>query len=89
MIRIIDLDDSGLTTEQVLESVQSADGAILRRSGQVVARLEPADNDDLEDELWARAPEQIQRGQEARERFRRGESIPHDQVRRELGLDSD
>lgn len=49
----------------------------------------PADELDLADELWARAPEQIERGRKAREEFERGETIPEEQVRRELGLEPD
>jgi hypothetical protein len=86
MLPVIDLNDSGLTLQQVLDSVSRPTGAILRRGGRVIARIEPADDIDLEDEAWAHAPEQVARGQAARERFARGEGIPHEQLKRELGL---
>lgn len=87
MIKIIDIDDSGLSTEQLLESVSCPEGAIVRRGGRVVARIEPADDEDLEEELWLRQPEQVERGQQARDEYKRGETIPHEQVCRELGIE--
>lgn len=86
MIRVIDLDEHGLTMQQVLESIGSPEGAVLRRDGQVIARLEAADEIDLEDEIWARAPEQVARGQAARQRLHGGETLSHDEIKRELGL---
>jgi len=84
------MEDTGLTTEQVLQSVRSPAGAILRHHGRVIARIEPADEIDLEDELWMRQPEQIARGEEAREEFRQGKTRPHEEVWREiLGDDSE
>lgn len=86
MIRIIDLDDEGLSLQQVLECIETPAGAVLRRKGHVIARLEPADDVDIEDLKWAERPEQARRGQEARERFARGEGTSHDELRKELGL---
>ena len=86
MIRVIDLNDDGLTLQQVIDSVKSPEGAILRQKGKVIARLEPADELDLDDDAWSHAPEQITRGQAARERFGQGQAVPHDQVKRELGI---
>ncbi len=66
MVRVIDLDKGGLTAEQVHDSIQSPEGAILREGGRVIARLEPADEIDLDDETWAHDPEQVTRGAAAR-----------------------
>jgi hypothetical protein len=84
MVRVIDLDERGLTAEQVVESVRACEGAILRRAGKVIARIEPADEIDLDDELWARAPEQIARGEAARQRFESGTSVSHGQLKRAI-----
>jgi len=88
MIRVIDLDEDGLTTQQVLDSLQSCEGAILRQKGRVIARIEPADETDFEDETWAHAPAQVARGEEARRRFQQGQSLSHEDLKRELGTDS-
>ena len=87
MIRVIDLDEGGLTKQQVLDSIRSPEGAILRRDGKVIARLEPADEIDLEDDQWAHAPEQVARGEAARRRFQERASVSHDDVKRQLGGD--
>ncbi len=84
MIRVIDLNDEGLTTQQVLDSIQSPEGAILRQGGRVIARLERADEIDLEDEQWAHAPEQVARGDAARKRFEQGQSLAHEDVKRQI-----
>ena len=81
---MIDLNEGGLTTQQVLDLVRLPEGAILRREGKVIARLEPADEIDLDDDQWAHAPEQIARGEAARRRFEEGRSLSHEDVKREL-----
>src|SRR5512139_512030 len=74
MIRVIDLSENGLTAEQVRDSIQSPGGAIVREAGRVIARIEPADETDLDNELWAHDPGQIARGAAARQRFEQGQS---------------
>ncbi len=86
MIRMIDLEDAGLTIEQVRNAVNDPAGAALRVNGHVIARLEPADDLDVESEDWARQPEQVARGDAARQRLANGQARTHDQVMRELGL---
>ena len=86
-MKVIDIPESGLSAQQLLESIQSPDGVILRHNGRVIARLQPADDIDLEDEIWARQPEQIERGRRAREEYRKGETISHEQLCAELGID--
>ncbi|HSW46559.1 MAG TPA: hypothetical protein VLM89_13410 [Phycisphaerae bacterium] len=89
MVRVIDLKEGGLTAEQVRDSIQSPDGAILREGGRVIARIQPADEIDLDDEIWAHDAEQVARGAAARQRFEQGQSCAHDdlkeQLRRECG----
>jgi hypothetical protein len=89
MIRVIDLSEKGLTAEQVRDSIQSPEGAIVREAGRVIARIEPADETDLDDETWAHEPEQIARGAAARERFERGESVAHEDLEQQLRPESD
>lgn len=84
MIIVIDVNESGLTPEQVLESVRNPEGAILRREGKVIGRIEPADEIDLEDEVWVHATEQVERGLAARRRSEAGESISHDKLKQQL-----
>ena len=84
MVRVIDLDENGLSVDQVIDSIRSSEGALLRRDGRVIARLQAADDIDLDDELWAHEPEQLARGDAARQRLRRGESTAHDEVKRQL-----
>ena len=84
MVRVIDIDDSGLSVSDVLESIRSPDGAILRRGGRVIAQLFAADETDLEDEKWAHAPEQLARGDAARERRGKRQTQSHDDVKRDL-----
>ena len=84
MVRVIDIDENGLTAEQVVSSVTAPDGAILRRNGRVIARLEPADQIDLDDETWAHTPEQVARGNAARKRFEGGRSTSHNQLKQDL-----
>jgi hypothetical protein len=89
MVRVIDLDKGGLTAEQVHDSLQSPEGAILREGGRVIARLEPADEIDLEDELWAHDPAQAVRGADARQRFEQGQSCAHEDLKQQLRRDSE
>jgi hypothetical protein len=89
MIRVIDLNEKGLTAEQVRDSVQSPEGAILREGGRVIARIEPADEIDLDDEMWAHGPEQVARGAAARQRFEKGESITHENLKQQLERESE
>lgn len=84
MVRIIDLDDRGLTTAQILEFLQLPGGAVLRQHGRVIGRLDTMDHIDLEDELWAHQPEQVARGQAARARFDRDEGLPHDELKHRM-----
>ena len=84
MIRIVDLGDGGLSAQEVLNSIASPEGVILRRDGRVIARLEPADELDLDDEVWSHAPEQVERGKAARRRFETGASISHEEVKRQV-----
>lgn len=86
MVMVIDLDDEGLSLQQVIQSLKRPTGVLLRRKGTVIARLEPADELDLDDEIWARAPKQLARGRAARKRFEQGLGIPHEEVKRRLGL---
>ena len=81
MVKIVDLGDEGLTVQQLLDLANVSAGVILRRGGAVIARLEPADELDLEDELWAHAPEQVARGKAARARAAGGQAIDHDEVK--------
>jgi hypothetical protein len=55
----------------------------------VIARIEPADETDLDDEMWAHHPEQVARGTTARQRFERGQSIPHETLKRQLEQESE
>ncbi len=89
MIRVSDLDKGRLTAEQVHDSIQLPEGAILREGGRVVARREPADEVDLEDEWWAHDPEQVIRGVAARHRFKQGQFLAHEDVKQRLGRESD
>ncbi len=84
VVTVIDLDDAGLTLQQVLDSGRWPNGAILRSGGRVVARLEKADELDLEDEVWAHQPEQVARGERARARLANNEGMAHDEVKRQL-----
>ncbi len=84
MIRVIDLTEGGLTAEQVHDSIQSAEGAILCEGGRVIARIEPADEIDLEDEIWAHDPRQVARGAAARQRFEQGQSCDHEDLKRQM-----
>ena len=89
MVRVIDLDEGGLTAEQLHDSIRSPEGALLREEGRVIARLEPADEIDLEDEIWAHDPEQVARGTAARQRLEQGESLAHEDVKQQLRRESD
>ena len=89
MVRVIDLNEGGLTAEQVRDSIQSPEGAILREKGRVIARIEPADEIDLDDELWAHDPEQVARGAAARQRFEQGQSYVHEDLKQQLRRESD
>ena len=84
MIRVIDLNEGGLTAEQVRDSIQSPQGAILRKGGRVIARIEPADEIDLDDEIWAHDPQQVARGAAARQRFEQGKTCAHEDLKEEL-----
>ena len=86
MVTVIDLEDDGLTLREVIQSIKQPAGVFLRRKGTVIARLEPVDELDLDDEIWAHAPKQIARGRAARRRFDQGLGIPLEEVRRRLGL---
>ncbi len=88
MIRVIDLNEKGLTAEQVHDSIRSPEGAILREGGRVIARIEPADETDLDDEKWAHAPEQVARGTAARQRFEKGQSCTHEDLTEQLKRES-
>ena len=89
MIRVIDLSEEGLTAEQVRDSIQSPEGAIVREGGRVIARIEPADETDLDDETWAHDPEQVTRGTAARQRFEQGQSCAHEDLKKQLERESD
>lgn len=89
MIRVIDLSEEGLTAKQVHDSIRSPEGAILREGGRVIARIEPADETDLDDEKWAHEPEQVARGAAARQRFEKGESITHESLKQQLERESE
>lgn len=86
MARIIDIDENGLTPEQVMDCVTGSGGAMIRRDGHIVAKIEPADDVDLDDDAWAHAAEQVVRGDAARDRYGRGEVVSHDELKRRLGL---
>ena len=86
MVSVIDIDDEELSLRQLIQSVKRSSGVFLRRKGTVIARLEPADELDLEDDAWARAPQQVARGRAARKRFEEGRGIPLEEVKRRLGL---
>lgn len=86
MRRVIELDDAGLTLKQVLRSLATPRGAILRRGGRVVGRIAAIDEVDLEDEAWVRKPRQIERFAAARRRFEEGLGVPLEAVERRLGL---
>jgi hypothetical protein len=88
MVRVIDLSEKGLTAEQVHDSIRSPEGAIVRESGRVIARIEPADETDLEDEMWAHEPEQVARGAAARQRFEKGQSCAHEDLTQQLKRES-
>ena len=66
MIKIIELDENGLSPRQLMDSLDSPEGAMLRQNGHIIARIKPAEDADLEDELWTRQPEQIERMAAAR-----------------------
>jgi hypothetical protein len=84
MVRVIDLNEGGLTAKQVRDVIQSPEGAILRENGQVIARIEPADEIDLDDEIWAHDSEQVARGAAARQRFEQGQSRAHEDLKKQL-----
>lgn len=84
MVRIIDVSDDGLSPEQLSESLRSPDTIFLRRNGQVVARLDAADQIDVDDEVWAHQPEQVERGRRGMDEYARRATTAHDQVKREI-----
>ncbi len=86
MIPVIDLDAKGLTPTQIMRLVRRGGGALLRSGGRVIGRISPADDLDLEDEVWAHQPEQVARGAAARRRFAAGKGVSHAEVKRRLGL---
>ncbi len=84
MVRILDLDANNLSLDEVVASLTGDDEVYLSRGGHIVARIDAADDDDLESELWAQQPEQIQQGIEARKEQAEGRTIDLPSLRRKL-----
>ena len=73
--------------DEVVHEAQSED-VVLVQNGRPVAVVMPVDDDDLDWLKIERSPEFIAAIADAREQVRRGETITHEQLLAELGLDN-
>lgn len=77
-------DLSRRTAGVVDEVVQSGRPALVTRHGHPVAALIPLREEDLEDWILANAPEFVEDMKRADEEIARGETVPWEQVHRQL-----
>lgn len=77
---------SGMNWEQILEQLKD-DDVVLMRNGRAVALLSNFDDDEMYWYLQEHDKDFLDSIARAREQVAKGESLGHDQLKRDLGID--
>lgn len=85
-MKIVDLGETRTSLSSLVEVAENED-VLLTRNGHALARLEKFTDEDWDDWAFEHDPQEIARGQAARERLRKGEGKTLQEVAGELGVE--